>query len=366
MFVILRWLLIIGCVIGGGLIAAMLCYYPDARYFSDTPHQFVILLGALCGLGVALISIAGEFLLRRMSLRNLAIIALGLAIGALIAWLVTYPQILLPEYIKEFIQRNTTEFTIFKLSLYVFFVYIGIVIAVRGRNEFSIFVPHFEQARRKYLPPVVIDTSAIIDGRVVEIYKTGFMRNKILLPEFVLHELQIVSDSQVSLTRTKGRRGLETLKLMQENPAIEVEVTNIDYPDVPEVDDKLMCLAKEIHAAILTTDYNLEQVATIQDIQCLNIYGLVNALKTPFIPGEIMNLQIVKEGSESNQGVGFLEDGTMIVVSDARVHIGKRIDVELVSIVQGSSGRIFFGQPAASADDEHGSNDRNKYASNRK
>lgn len=206
MFSVLRGLLIGGCTAGGGIIAAMLYYYPDDRYFTGTPFAIVIVVGILCGLSVALLSIVGEFLLRRMSLRNLAIIAIGLAVGALIAWLITYPQILLPQYIKEFIYRNSAFFTVIKLSLYVFFVYIGIVIAVRGKSEFSIFLPHFEQARGKYLPPVVIDTSAIIDGRVVEIYKTGFMQNKILLPEFVLHELQIISDSQVALTRAKGRR----------------------------------------------------------------------------------------------------------------------------------------------------------------
>lgn len=366
MFAVLRWLLVTGCTIGGGIIAAMLYYYPDKRYVMTMPIALVILIGCVCGLGVALIAIAGEQLLRRMSLRNLAVIAIGLGLGALIAWLVTYPQVLLPQYIKDFIAQNTAIFTIITLAIYVFFVYIGMVIAVRGRDEFSLFLPHFEQSKRKHLPPVIIDTSAIIDGRVLEIYKTGFLRNKILVPEFVLHELQIVSDSSVVLTRTKGRRGLDTLKQLQEDPAIDVEVTNIDYPDVPEVDDKLISLAKEIRAAILTTDYNLEQVARIHNIQCLNVFGLVYALKTPFIPGEVFSLQIIKEGSEPHQGIGFLDDGTMVVVSDARAAIGKRVDVELVSIVQGSSGRIFFAKPAETRDDERDALDRGRTSTPRR
>ncbi len=204
-------------------------------------------------------------------------------------------------------------------------------------------MPQLKFNNRRGLLPLVIDTSAIIDGRVIEVYKTGFMRHKILVPEFVLHELQIVSDSNVPLTRMKGRHGLEILKKLQGTPNIDIEVTNIDFPDIKEVDDKLMKLAKEIDAVILTVDFNLQQVAKIQQIPCLNIFALANALKTPFMPGEQFNVQIIKEGSEPNQGVGYLDDGTMIVVSNARTYIGKRANIELTSMVQGDSGRIFFG-----------------------
>ena len=196
------------------------------------------------------------------------------------------------------------------------------------------------------LRPIIIDTSAIIDGRVVELYKIGFLRNKIVIAEFVLHELQMISDSQVPLTRAKGRRGLDTLKRLQDVENTDTEVVNADYPDVREVDDKLMRLARDINGVILTTDYNLEQVAKIQKIQCMNLFALVNAVKAPFIPGERLTLQIAKEGSEPNQGIGFLEDGTMIVVANARSLIGQKIEVELVSMIQGASGRMFFADPA--------------------
>ena len=192
--------------------------------------------------------------------------------------------------------------------------------------------------------PIIIDTSAIIDGRVVELYKIGFLRNKVIIAEFVLHELQMISDSQVPLTRAKGRRGLDTLKRLQDVEGIETEVVDADYPDVREMDDKLMRLSRETGGIILTTDYNLEQVARIQKIQCMNLFGLVNAVKAPFIPGERMLLQISKEGSEPNQGVGFLEDGTMIVVANARSLIGQKAEIEFVSMIQGASGRMFFGE----------------------
>ncbi len=348
MFVVLRSLMLVGCTIAGAIVAAMLKFDAQAQHFPGTDAPLVIVIGALAGLLLAIVAILCELFLRRISLRDLAVIVVGLVLGTMIAWLITYCRVLLPDYIKEFINAKPqhTYFFVSTLALYVLFVYIGIVVAVRGKAEFSLFLPQFKYNREKGMRPLVIDTSAIIDGRVTEVYKTGFMRNKIIVPEFVLHELQLVSDSQVPLTRAKGRRGLDTLKHLQDAPNIDVEVTNIDFPDVREVDDKLMKLAKEIDATILTTDYNLQQVARIQQIPCLNIYGLVNALKAPFIPGEKISLQIVKEGSETNQGIGFLDDGTMIVVSNARPFIGKRADIELVSMIQGASGRIFFADVA--------------------
>jgi len=330
--------------LAGGIVAAILKFDPHHSHFPTVSPELVIIAGALIGLLLAIVAILVEILiLRRVSLRDLLVVALGLFVGAVIAALISYGQILLPDYLKDFLQKYHSYTFVSTIALYIFFIYIGIVVAVRGKSEFSIFMPQLKYTNRKGLPPIVIDTSAIIDGRVIEIYKTGFMKQKILLPEFVLHELQIVSDSNVPLTRTKGRHGLEVLKKLQEIPNIEIEVTNIDFPEIKEVDDKLMKLAKEIDATILTVDFNLQQVAKIQQIQCLNIYALANALKTPFMPGEQFNIQIVKEGSELNQGVGYIDDGTMVVVSNAKQFIGKRANIELTSVVQGDSGRIFFG-----------------------
>jgi len=342
MFVVLRSIMLIGCTIAGAIVAAMLKFDSNANLFPGTSAPIIILFGALAGLLLAIVAILTELFLRRLSLRHLAVIVVGLALGAIIAWLVTKMIYLLPLYITNYILAHHAFFCAGTFALYVLFVYIGIVVAVRGKDEFSIFIPHYKYNRDKAMRPIVLDTSAIIDGRVIEIYKTGFMKSKIIVPEFVLHELQIVSDSQVPLTRSKGRKGLETLKKLQEAPGITVEVTNLDYPDIEEVDDKLMHLAKETDVIILTTDYNLQQVARIQHIPCINVFGLVNALKNPFIAGERLTVSIVKEGSEVNQGVGFLNDGTMVVVTNARPFIGKRAEVELTSMLQGASGRIFF------------------------
>jgi len=344
MFVVLRSLMLIGCTFAGAIVATILRFDPNNSHFSTVSPELVIIAGALIGLLIAILAILVEIsIFRKVSLRDLLVIVLGLFVGAVIAALISYGQVLLPDYLKDFLQKYHTYTFVFTMALYVIFVYIGIVVAVRGKSEFSLFMPQLKYNNRKGVRPIVIDTSAIIDGRVIEVYKTGFMRQKILLPEFVLHELQIVSDSNVPLTRTKGRHGLEVLKKLQEIPNINIEVTNIDFHDIKEVDDKLMKLAKQIDAVILTVDFNLQQVAKIQQIPCLNIFALANALKTPFMPGEQFNIQIVKEGSEINQGVGYLEDGTMVVVSNAKPFIGKRANIELTSMVQGDSGRIFFG-----------------------
>lgn len=347
MFPLFRILMLGGCSIAGAILAIMLKFDPFAARFRETPEFSVILIGALIGLAVGGLAIALELLLRRLSLTNMAVVAAGLIIGAAVASGVSYMQVLLPDYVKENLEERYRAYVkIVTIALYAVFTYLGAIVAVRGRKEFSIFLPRFGAGRTPSLTPLLIDTSAIIDGRVLELYKVGFLRNKIILPEFVLRELQLVSDSQVPLTRTKGRRGLEILKRLQDSPEIQVEVTSVDFPDLRDVDDKLMKLAKEISASILTTDFNLEQVAKIQQIGVLNVFALVNALKAPFIPGERFTLQIVKEGSETNQGVGFLDDGTMIVISNARPYIGQRVEIELVSMIQGASGRMFFAEVA--------------------
>lgn len=343
MFVVIRTLMLAGCTLAGAALGALL----GGEIGAGLSPVHGALIGALAGLLVAVVAILTELALRRVMLGHLIVVGIGLVVGTLVMRSVLHVVALVPEPVRNFLAQHHVATSVIAAALYVFAVYICIVIAARGRAELSLLMPRLK--KNGGLPPLLLDTSAIIDGRVVELYKTGFLRHRILVPEFVLHELQLISDSQVALTRAKGRRGLDTLKRLQDQPTIEIEVTSIDFPDVREVDDKLMKLAKEINGIILTTDYNLEQVAKIQNIQCLNIYGLVNAVKAPFIPGERLTLQIVKEGSESNQGVGFLDDGTMIVVSNARPYIGQKAEVELVSMIQGASGRMFFGQVAENA-----------------
>ena len=195
------------------------------------------------------------------------------------------------------------------------------------------------------IPPKVLDTSVIIDGRIADICKTGFIEGKLVIPRFVLNELQHIADSSDDLKRVRGRRGLDILNIIQKELDIEVEITEKDFDDIPEVDSKLLKLAQVMNGKVVTNDYNLNKVAELQGVAVLNINELANAVKPVAIPGEEMVAQVVKEGKESNQGIAYLDDGTMIVVEGGKKHIGQTINVLVTSVLQTPAGRMIFGKP---------------------
>jgi len=195
----------------------------------------------------------------------------------------------------------------------------------------------------------VLDTSVIIDGRVGDLMTTGFIEGEILIPEFVLDELQGIADSADALRRRKGRRGLEILRQLMENDHVAIRVVARDYPSIAEVDRKLIRLAKEENAILITTDYNLNRVAQVEGIGILNVNELANAVKPRFVPGEPIDVEIIDRGAEINQGVGYLDDGTMIVVENGRRHIGRTIRATVKSTLQTDAGRMLFAEPANEA-----------------
>jgi uncharacterized protein YacL len=190
----------------------------------------------------------------------------------------------------------------------------------------------------------ILDTSVIIDGRIADISETGFMEGPLLIPQFVLGELQHIADSHDPIKRTRGKRGLEILHHIQKQVNVDVRIVDTDYPSVKEVDAKLIELAKEVQGKIITNDSNLNKVAGLQGIEVLNINALANSLKPVVLPGEDMNAKIVKEGKEMGQGVAYLDDGTMIVVDNGRRQIGKNVDVIVTSILQTPAGRMIFAR----------------------
>jgi uncharacterized protein YacL len=190
----------------------------------------------------------------------------------------------------------------------------------------------------------VLDTSVIIDGRIADIAEAGFMDGTMVVPEFVLRELQVVADSTDSSKRQRGRRGLDMLQRMQSNTSIDVQIVPDDFPSIREVDLKLLELAKKWEAKVVTNDFNLNKVAHLHHVQVLNINDLANALKPVVLPGEHMMVLILKEGKEYNQGVGYLDDGTMVVVDHARKLIGKAVDISVTSVLQTASGKMIFGK----------------------
>ncbi|WP_261134687.1 PIN/TRAM domain-containing protein [Bacillus sp. Marseille-Q3570] len=191
----------------------------------------------------------------------------------------------------------------------------------------------------------ILDTSVIIDGRIADVCQTGFLEGPIVIPQFVLEELQHIADSSDVLKRNRGRRGLDILNRIQKELAIKVEIYEGDFEDVQEVDSKLVKLGKLVSGMVVTNDYNLNKVCEFQGVPVLNINDLANAVKPVVLPGEELNVQVIKDGKEQNQGVGYLDDGTMIVVEDGRDYIGKTIDVLVTSVLQTSAGRMIFAKP---------------------
>jgi len=191
----------------------------------------------------------------------------------------------------------------------------------------------------------LLDTSVIIDGRVADIAKTGFLPGTLLIPRFVLTELQYIADSADSLRRQRGRRGMEVLAELQKGSAVSIRITDIDVDGVREVDDKLVILARQMKCPILTNDYNLNRIAELQGVSILNINELANAIKSVVLPGETFNILIIQDGKEMGQGVGYMDDGTMVVVEGGNKHLGVRKNVTVTKVLQTAAGRMIFARP---------------------
>jgi uncharacterized protein YacL len=223
--------------------------------------------------------------------------------------------------------------------------YLGLVIGGRKgewlQPENLIALFRSTGAKKRYK---ILDTSVIIDGRIADICETGFMDGTLLIPQFVLKELQLVADSSDSMKRNRGRRGLDILQKIQKMAGVDVLISDMDFPDVREVDLKLIELALSLQGKIVTNDFNLNKVAQLRGVEVLNINELANSLKPVVLPGEIMKVFILKEGKEYNQGVAYLDDGTMVVVDNARKMIGKTIDVVVTSVLQTTAGKMIFGR----------------------
>jgi uncharacterized protein YacL len=219
------------------------------------------------------------------------------------------------------------------------------VIAMRGKDEFNLIIPYVKFVRQdKKEDVILLDTSVIIDGRIADIFQTNFVEGRIVIPRFVLKELQQIADSQDSLKRTRGRRGLDILNKIQKTPAFDVRIQEEDFPEIKEVDAKLVKLAKVLGAKVFTNDFNLNKIAELQGVTVLNINELANALRPIVLPGETMEVRINKEGKEYNQGVAYLDDGTMVVVDNSRHLIGQTVKVIVTSVLQTSAGRMIFAK----------------------
>jgi len=269
----------------------------------------------------------------------------GLLIGLVLAFLVST----LIDLVGIPVLSNVL--TIFVTAL---FGYLGFTVGYRKRHELTKIFLRSNQSEKKATPEVVVpvksnskvlDTSVIIDGRITDITKTGFVEGKLIVPQFVIGELQYIADSSDTLKRNRGRRGLDVLKELQDIPGVEVEIYDGDFEDVPEVDIKLIKLAELVKGIVVTNDYNLNKVCEVRHVPVLNINDLANAVKQVVIPGEEMTVLVIKEGKEQKQGIAYLEDGTMVVVEGGKHLISKTIGVVVTSVLQTSAGRMIFAKP---------------------
>ncbi len=275
--------------------------------------------------------------------------SIGLILGLFVAYLINIP-------IQEISLKIVSE--IVPLFLTIIIGYLGFQVGFRRREEFMNMLSLSRKERHKKegtekqadknsktLTSKILDTSVIIDGRIADIIQTSFLEGTIVIPQFVLGELQHIADSSDALKRNRGRRGLDILNRIQKEVDVEVEIYEGDFEDIPEVDSKLVKLAKVMNGVVVTNDFNLNKVCNFQGVAVLNINDLANAVKPIVLPGEELVVQVIKDGKEQRQGIAYLDDGTMIVVEDGHDYIGKTIEVIITSVLQTSAGRMIFAKP---------------------
>jgi uncharacterized protein YacL len=320
------------------------------RSSQETNAVIFGLLGALTGL--VLTPHLTVYPLRRLRFRltslppeTLVAILVGTFLGLAATALISRPLSLLPHVFSQLVP----------LFVSIVLIYLSIAIVVARQHDlwafFNDFRPMFmadpnlsPESKDDFRNVILLDTSVIIDGRITDISKTGFFRATLLVPNFVLQELQHVADSADAIRRNRGRRGLEVLSILQEDVPIPVRITDMDVSEVRDVDSKLVALARHLQCPIMTNDYNLNRVAELQGVTVLNINDLANAVKVAYLPGEDLSLKIIQEGREFGQGVGYLEDGTMVVVEEGSTLIDQHVDLIVTKTLQTSAGRMIFAR----------------------
>ena len=292
--------------------------------------------GVLIGFGLGALCVALDEMLKGFSLRAFSAATFGLFLGTVVATLIDRSGLL--SYSDD-AQRQ-----VIRLALFLSFGYLGMILAMRSNKEdFSLIIPYVRFASQsKPENLLALDTSVIIDGRIADLLEANFIEGTLVVPRFVLHELQKIADSNDPVIRARGRRGLEMLTRLQRNKRNDFKIHDADFPDEPEVDAKLVRLARALSAKLYTNDYNLGKVAELQAVPYVNLNELANALKPVILPGEVFSLRVVREGKDKGQGVGYLNDGTMVVINNAQNMIGQQVTIKVLSLLQTGAGIIIF------------------------
>jgi len=296
------------------------------------------LFGMLMGFGFGGLLIAVDEMLKGFSLRAFSATTFGLLLGTFVAMLIDKSEL--------FENADVNVRWLIRLSLFLSFGYIGIILAMRSNKEdFSLIIPYVRfSPQNKADNLLLLDTSVIIDGRIADLIETHFLEGLIVVPRFVLKEIQQIADSTDAIKRARGRRGLEMLNRLQRNTNTEVRIHDGDFPDEKEVDTKLIRLARNLNARLFTNDYNLAKIAELQKVSYVNLHEVAKCLKVILLPGETLQMKLVREGKDKGQGIGYLPDGTMVVVNNGQTHVGQQVEVQVQSLLQTGAGVIVFAE----------------------
>jgi uncharacterized protein YacL len=300
----------------------------------------------LAPISIAFLLVLGDMLWRRKRLQELSGLFFGLLAGLVIAWVLALVIDLVTQAFPTL--NDKVAVPLIKLLCGAAAVFLCITLVLQTKDVFRFLIPYVEFAKKtKGNRPLLLDTSIIIDGRIADIVETRVIENELIVPRFVLQELQSIADSADKLRRNRGRRGLDVLRRMQKSPVADIRIldTYVEAVEaVTEVDAKLVALAGSLDARIVTNDYNLNKVAELRGVDVINVNDLANALKPVVLPGEALTVKVLRPGEEPGQGVGYLDDGTMVVVEQARDHMGRQVALTVTSVLQTSAGRMIFGR----------------------
>jgi uncharacterized protein YacL len=314
------------CMLGGWLVCYSVREWDAYRLFAS-----------FIGLGIGALVVLVDILLKGFSLRGLSAITFGLAVGALISYLIGISPL--------FARGDEQNLFIVRLALFLACTYLCAVIALRGKDEFNLVIPYVRFVPHEVdVPLVVVDTSVLIDGRIARVCETGFFSSALVIPSFVLKELQTVADSPDPIRQARGRRGLEVLNELRRIKHLDIRIPESHVSRRQDVDAKLVFLAQSMRAKLLTTDFNLTKLAEFQGVQCLNLNQLAKSLRPELMLGEVVNIELNRPGKEESQAVGYLEDGSMVVVVNGRNHLGHRVNAEITSVLPTTGGKMVFAR----------------------
>ncbi|MBS3820748.1 MAG: TRAM domain-containing protein [Planctomycetes bacterium] len=325
-----------------GLTSSILLNQDFVNEHRENIYAYIIIPAML---GVALVFV--DMFWRRKQLNTLSGLFFGLLAGLFMAWIFTALIDMVIAIVPQYDQYSTVIVLIKNLTGAVL-VFLCVTIVMQTKDEFRFVIPYVEFSKQaKGARPILLDTSVIIDGRISDMVETGIFDAEMIVPRFVLSELQSIADSGDKLKRNRGRRGLDVLHKLQNDPAADIKILEVHVPNVAAeaaVDAKLVAFAEHLNGRIMTNDYNLNKVAGLRGIDVININDLANALKPVVLPGEKMTVKVIRPGEEPGQGVGYLDDGTMVVTEHGREHIGSQVEITVTSVLQTSAGRMIFGR----------------------